>query len=70
MTPVDVEVVQPSYFSEPKKETEPHGVIRYKCTSADNNIKEATCVSGKWSPEIDCTGVVLLCIQFLLFILE
>eukprot|EP00075_Anas_platyrhynchos_P029897 XP_027319150.1 complement receptor type 1 isoform X14 [Anas platyrhynchos] len=56
VTPVDVEVVQPSYFSEPKKETEPHGVIRYKCTSADNNIKEATCVSGKWSPEIDCTG--------------
>ncbi|NWZ25700.1 CFAH factor, partial [Asarcornis scutulata] len=56
VTPVDVEVVQPSYFSEPKKETEPRGVIQYKCTSADNNIKEATCVSGKWSPEINCTG--------------
>ncbi|KAM6079502.1 complement factor H isoform 2-T2 [Theristicus caerulescens] len=39
----------------PKKETGFHGVIRYTCTSADKSIKEATCVSGRWLPEIECT---------------
>lgn len=44
---------------EPGRETRFHGVIHYICTSADKSIKQATCVSGKWSPEIECTGMFL-----------
>ncbi|NWS66109.1 CFAH factor, partial [Crotophaga sulcirostris] len=33
------------------------GVIQYTCTLADKIVKQATCVSGKWSPEIECTGI-------------
>ncbi|NXK48415.1 CFAH factor, partial [Chauna torquata] len=54
--PVGVVIVHISSFPKQKKETGLRGVIQYKCTSADNNIKQATCVSGRWSPEIACTG--------------
>lgn len=42
-----------------KKQTKFYGVIHYVCKSADKSTKQATCVSGKWSPEIECTGMVL-----------
>ncbi|XP_071607155.1 complement factor H isoform X1 [Heliangelus exortis] len=37
------------------------GVIRYRCTAADTNIKQAACVSGKWSPEIECADEERTC---------
>ncbi|NWY51518.1 CFAH factor, partial [Chionis minor] len=52
--PVHVELVH-DHLSKQNKENRFHEVIRYTCTSADKSIKEATCVSGKWSPEIECT---------------
>ncbi|KAM9283923.1 complement factor H [Morus bassanus] len=48
--PMNVELVPKT-----KKETGFRGVIRYICTSADKIIKQATCVYGKWLPEIKCT---------------
>ncbi|NXC38026.1 CFAH factor, partial [Penelope pileata] len=42
--------------STPREVKETGMRIRYKCTSTDRKFKQATCVSGKWSPEIDCTG--------------
>ncbi|NWW44763.1 CFAH factor, partial [Pedionomus torquatus] len=53
--PTHVELVRDDRLR-PRKETRFHGVINYMCTPADRSIKEATCVSGKWSPEIECTG--------------
>lgn len=41
-----------------KKESQFYRVIRYKCDSADRIIKQATCVSGRWMPEIDCTSMI------------
>ncbi|NXC73196.1 CFAH factor, partial [Anhinga anhinga] len=48
--PMGVELV-------PKIKKEPgfRGVIRYRCRSADKRVEQATCVSGKWFPEIKCT---------------
>lgn len=34
-------------------------VIHYKCSLTDRNVKQATCVSGRWTPEIACPGVFL-----------
>ncbi|KAM7106225.1 complement factor H isoform 3-T3 [Ciconia maguari] len=53
--PMDVELVDNGHLPKAEKETGFYGVIHYKCTSADKSIKQATCVSGKWSPEIECT---------------
>lgn len=33
--------------------------LTYKCKPADRQFKQATCVSGKWTPEIQCTGMIL-----------
>ena len=57
MLPVDVELVQNGRNPKPKRKTGFHKVIHYTCTSADKSVKRATCVSGKWSPEIECTGM-------------
>ncbi|KFW68593.1 Complement factor H, partial [Pygoscelis adeliae] len=59
--PRDVERVHSSRFSKAKKRTGFHGVIHYICKSADKSIKQATCVSGKWSPEIECTAEESTC---------
>ncbi|NXP08630.1 CFAH factor, partial [Thinocorus orbignyianus] len=53
--PAHVELV-PGDQLRPRKRTRFRGVINYMCTSAERSIKQATCVSGKWSPEIECTG--------------
>ncbi|XP_021259830.1 complement factor H isoform X2 [Numida meleagris] len=42
--------------SSPRQGKETGLRIRYKCKPADNQFKQATCVSGKWSPEIQCKG--------------
>ncbi|XP_010176963.1 PREDICTED: complement factor H, partial [Mesitornis unicolor] len=52
--PMNIELVHNDHLSKPRKETRFHRIIRYTCTSADKSIKQATCVSGKWSPEIEC----------------
>lgn len=46
-------------LSKAKKRPGFRGVVHYICKSADKSIKQATCVSGKWSPEIECTGMFL-----------
>ncbi|XP_054689181.1 complement factor H [Grus americana] len=53
--PMDVELVHNGRPSRTKKKTF-RGVIQYRCTSADKSIKQATCVSGKWLPGIECTA--------------
>uniref|UniRef100_A0A663EIV5 Complement factor H n=1 Tax=Aquila chrysaetos chrysaetos TaxID=223781 RepID=A0A663EIV5_AQUCH len=59
--PVNVELVHNGHLPKPRRETRFHGVIHYICTSADKSIKQATCVSGKWSPEIECTAEESTC---------
>ncbi|XP_009883235.1 PREDICTED: complement factor H, partial [Charadrius vociferus] len=59
--PMHVELVRQGRVFKPKKETKFRGVIHYICTSADKSTKQATCVSGKWSPEIECTDEESTC---------
>ncbi|XP_074894993.1 complement factor H-like isoform X1 [Buteo buteo] len=59
--PMNVELVHNGPLPKPGRETRFHGVIHYICTSADKSIKQATCVSGKWSPEIECTAEESTC---------
>ncbi|KAF1470138.1 Complement factor H, partial [Megadyptes antipodes antipodes] len=59
--PMDVELVHGRHPSKAKKKTGFRGVVRYICKSADKSIKQATCVSGKWSPEIECTAEESTC---------
>ncbi|NWS19570.1 CFAH factor, partial [Pachyramphus minor] len=59
--PVDVEFVSPGQHSMSKRRTGFRRVIYYKCTSADKNIKQAACVSGKWTPEIECPAEENMC---------
>uniref|UniRef100_A0A803Y4S6 Complement factor H n=1 Tax=Meleagris gallopavo TaxID=9103 RepID=A0A803Y4S6_MELGA len=51
--PEDIVVVRTNSLRK-AKETELY--LTYKCKQADRQLKQATCVSGKWSPEIQCTG--------------
>ncbi|NXI40181.1 CFAH factor, partial [Galbula dea] len=53
--PKDIELVHNRRLPTSKKETRFYGVINYICRSADKSTKRAVCVSGKWSPEIECT---------------
>ncbi|NWQ68254.1 CFAH factor, partial [Neopipo cinnamomea] len=59
--PVDVNLVSPDQHPILKRRTGFHKVIRYRCTSADKNTKQATCVSGKWTPEIECPAEEGMC---------
>ncbi|XP_069718605.1 complement factor H isoform X4 [Phaenicophaeus curvirostris] len=59
--PTHVRLVRNTRLHKTKKEAEFHGVISYRCTSADKSVKEAACVSGKWSPEIECTAEETTC---------
>ncbi|NXY90813.1 CFAH factor, partial [Alcedo cyanopectus] len=56
--PRAVEVV-PSGRNKPKKEF--NGVLRYRCGAADRSVKQATCVSGKWLPDIECAAEESTC---------
>ncbi|NXU39020.1 CFAH factor, partial [Drymodes brunneopygia] len=55
--PEDVEVV----YQYPRRKAGYHKVIHYTCTSTDKNVKHATCVSGRWTPEIACTAAESAC---------
>lgn len=57
--PPTVDLVDNGQLSKLKKESRFRGVIRYKCRPAGRIVKQATCVSGNWSPEIECTGMFL-----------
>lgn len=57
--PRDVKLVRSDGLPKRKKDTGFHGVIHYTCTSADKSVKQATCVSGTWSPEIECACMFL-----------
>ncbi|XP_064371830.1 complement factor H isoform X2 [Dromaius novaehollandiae] len=54
VSPVDIEIVNTERVPRPNKETAAHKVIYYICKSNGSNIKKATCMFGKWSPEIEC----------------
>ncbi|OXB68291.1 hypothetical protein ASZ78_016692 [Callipepla squamata] len=41
--------------SSPRQGKETRQLLKYRCKPTDRQIKQATCVSGKWSPEIQCT---------------
>ncbi|NXM50324.1 CFAH factor, partial [Gymnorhina tibicen] len=53
--PEDIKLVRSNQYPMSRKKTGVHKVIHYKCTLTDENIKQATCVSGRWTPEIACT---------------
>ncbi|KAK2541560.1 Cfh [Columba livia] len=55
--PANVDLIS----AKPKKQAKFHRVIHYVCKSADKSLKQATCVSGKWSPEIECTAEESTC---------
>ncbi|XP_062437282.1 complement factor H isoform X2 [Rhea pennata] len=57
--PVDIEIENTEYVTKSNKETGVHKVIYYICKSNGNSIKNATCMFGKWSPEIECIDVSL-----------
>uniref|UniRef100_A0A8C5UEK0 Sushi domain-containing protein n=1 Tax=Malurus cyaneus samueli TaxID=2593467 RepID=A0A8C5UEK0_9PASS len=52
--PEDVELVRSGRYRMTGRNTGFHKVIHYRCTSADENTKQATCVNGRWKPEIAC----------------
>ncbi|KAJ7400062.1 hypothetical protein BTVI_108795 [Pitangus sulphuratus] len=52
--PKDVDLVSPDQHPMSESRTDFHEVIHYRCASGDENTKQATCVSGKWTPEIKC----------------
>ncbi|NXB18826.1 CFAH factor, partial [Rhagologus leucostigma] len=53
--PEGIKLVRSSQYPMSTRKTGFHKVIHYKCTLTDENIKQATCVSGRWTPEIACT---------------
>ncbi|NXC09110.1 CFAH factor, partial [Orthonyx spaldingii] len=59
--PEDVELVCSGQYAMSRSKSGFHQVIHYRCTSADENIKQATCVSGRWIPEIACTAEEGMC---------
>ncbi|NXT71221.1 CFAH factor, partial [Chaetops frenatus] len=54
--PEDVELVRSDQYPMSRRKTGFHKVIHYRCTLTDENVKKATCVSGRWTPEIACRG--------------
>ncbi|XP_027736221.1 complement factor H [Empidonax traillii] len=59
--PVDVDLVSPDQHPMSESRTEFHEVIHYRCASTDKNIKQATCVSGKWTSETECPDEEGMC---------
>ncbi|KAM7014081.1 complement factor H [Passerculus sandwichensis] len=54
--PEDVLLVYSGHYSMSRRKTGFQKVIHYKCSLNDKNVKQATCVSGRWTPEIACTA--------------
>ncbi|XP_061859323.1 complement factor H isoform X2 [Colius striatus] len=59
--PKNLELVHNGSLPKQKKKSVFRGVITYRCLSPDRSTKQATCVSGKWSPEIDCSAEEATC---------
>ncbi|XP_014106249.1 PREDICTED: complement factor H [Pseudopodoces humilis] len=59
--PEDVELVRSGQYPMSRRKTGFHKVIRYTCSLTDENVKEAACVSGRWTPEIACTAEESVC---------
>ncbi|NXN86104.1 CFAH factor, partial [Bombycilla garrulus] len=59
--PNDVELLHSDQYPKSRRKTGFRKVIYYKCTSTDENVKKATCVSGRWTPEIACPAEVSAC---------
>ncbi|XP_030809382.1 complement factor H [Camarhynchus parvulus] len=59
--PEDVLLVHSGQYSMSRRRTGFQKVIHYKCTLNDENAKQATCVSGRWTPEIACTAEKNVC---------
>uniref|UniRef100_A0A803V904 Complement factor H n=1 Tax=Ficedula albicollis TaxID=59894 RepID=A0A803V904_FICAL len=59
--PEDVGLVRSGQYPMSRRKTGFHKVIHYKCTLTDQNVKQATCVSGRWTPEIACTAAESVC---------
>ncbi|NXI30986.1 CFAH factor, partial [Sterrhoptilus dennistouni] len=54
--PQDVVLVRSGQYPMAKRTIGFPKVIHYICTLTDRNVKQATCVSGRWTPEIACPG--------------
>ncbi|NWV87475.1 CFAH factor, partial [Machaerirhynchus nigripectus] len=52
--PADIKLVRSGQYPVSRWKTGFQKVIHYKCTLTDENTKQATCVSGRWTPEIAC----------------
>ncbi|XP_014741355.1 PREDICTED: complement factor H [Sturnus vulgaris] len=61
VVPEDVKLVRSGQYAMSRRKTGFHKVIHYVCTLTDENVKQATCVSGRWTPEIACTAEESMC---------
>ncbi|XP_017585198.1 PREDICTED: complement factor H isoform X2 [Corvus brachyrhynchos] len=59
--PEDIELVHSGQYPVSRRKTGFRKVIHYTCTLTDENTKQATCVSGRWTPEIACTAEESVC---------
>ncbi|NWS07731.1 CFAH factor, partial [Motacilla alba] len=59
--PEDVVLMHSGQYLMSRRKTGLQKVIHYKCTLNDENVKQATCVSGRWTPEIPCTAEESVC---------
>ncbi|XP_064283972.1 complement factor H isoform X1 [Passer domesticus] len=59
--PEDVVLVRSGQYPMSRRRTGFQKVIHYTCTLNDKNVKQATCVSGRWTPEIACTAEESVC---------
>ncbi|NXP34715.1 CFAH factor, partial [Leiothrix lutea] len=59
--PEDVELVRSDRYHVSRRRTGFPKVINYICTLTDRNVKQATCVSGRWTPEIACPAEESVC---------
>ncbi|NXS85431.1 CFAH factor, partial [Erpornis zantholeuca] len=59
--PEDIKLVRSSQYPMSRRKTGFHKVIHYTCTATDESVKQATCVSGRWTPEIACTAEESVC---------
>ncbi|XP_066048372.1 complement factor H-related protein 5-like [Chamaea fasciata] len=59
--PQDVELVRSGQYPVSRRKIGFHKVIHYTCTLTDGNVKQATCVSGRWTPEIACPAEESVC---------
>ncbi|NXS35338.1 CFAH factor, partial [Pomatostomus ruficeps] len=59
--PADIELVRSGQRPVARRRMGFPKVIRYKCTAADEKVQQATCVAGRWTPEIACAAEESVC---------